>query len=626
MAKVSIDPLKETVKVGFDVGIGKASISVGPSGPKAEIGVNLGPIGKAGITLGPSGPGVSIGLGPVSIGMGPNSASGFESMVWDFGVARQTTKQVGCTITRETWIVGAGVLESESWTDPKCELPPQEPPLPQPSPQALGKPVINDYIPPGDPACVALISVRAIVLDYFSGIPWWCWVYPHGRDGRDTRASSTAELKIHPEDDANLENFDLSIWPRYRLVGQKNMQVVNTEWSALDSASPWNGTGKRKVTALFKGPITLGHAWNSRISPEITLRNIGINEVSRSFENEITNVGAHTPQEFTFILAYGKASKINEHFNALNKSSANNVSEGHWIERTNGGLEFPLGAGPCTGSRVYIYSLQHTITRFVTRKPTPPKSPPNKPPEPMDKACCAMIKELHEFFQVERIKNKGFEIPNRLQIAGGEGEAKYNNWMQITEALIRISDHLGLHPLSVSVADLRSDIEGNQTFGANFASGTQGIQAAMSHLWLSGGKSDTITAFLYKLSVLTIQMMLLNCKQSGDLQALKDMIGGSTKPSVETVRTPLNIAAGVKDSSKKNRGKGFGKEKGQSKQPIAESVPEFDPAMADPNTLFPEFLKNRDNEISIEQFDGDKDIYDLLTLIILKIEKLEYRG
>ena len=549
--KVSIDPMKQTAKLGFDVGIGKASISVGTSGPEAELEVNLGSVGKAGISLSPSGPGMSIGLGPVSIGVGPNSASGFESMTWDFGVAKQTTKQVGCTVARETWIVGGGVVESESWTDPKCE---PDPKSPAPAPNTPG---IEGNIP-GPKHCkggsFALASSPAWGPNQVIGVG-----EAMAADLASINAGASHEFGKQDEASDNRRAdyyFGIGLWKTELRKGVK--QTWRGHWHWIDEHRP--DTRLPMVGRIkSEGAVGYSHSYN--------------------------------------ILYYYSETRSG------------------WF--TSGGFN-------------------HSFTITNVQPPpacprgniAPPPQIPNTPPRPMDKGCCAMIKELHEFFQVERIKNKGFEIPNRLQIAGGEGESTYNNWMEITEALIRVSDHLGLHPLNVSVADMRSDIEGNQTFGANFASGTQGIQAAMSQLWSHGGKFDTITTFLYKLSVLTVQMMLLNCKQSGDLQALKAMIGGSTIPVVETVRTPLNIAAGVKQSTpKKTKGKGFGKNKKQSSQPaVTSDTPEFDPAMADPNSLFPEFLKNRDNDIVIDQFDGNKDIYDLLTIVIMKLEKLEYRG
>lgn len=115
MAKPTIDPGAGRIGIGFDIaGIGKAEISIGDRSV-----------------------GGKLGIGPISIEVGTESASGFESLEWDFGAIKQTTKQLGCTITRETWIVGAGVVESETWTDPKCEPDPTTP-TPVPSPNTPG--------------------------------------------------------------------------------------------------------------------------------------------------------------------------------------------------------------------------------------------------------------------------------------------------------------------------------------------------------------------------------------------------------------------------------------------------------------------------------------------------------
>ncbi|TAF37968.1 MAG: hypothetical protein EAZ69_06140 [Oscillatoriales cyanobacterium] len=118
------------------------SPTIDPQRGRAGIGFEIAGIGKAGISIGADSIGGKLGVGPVSVGVGTGSASGFESLEWDFGVAKQKTTQTGCTITRESWIVGVGVTESETWTDPRCELPPTPTPTPTtPTPAIYPPPV-----------------------------------------------------------------------------------------------------------------------------------------------------------------------------------------------------------------------------------------------------------------------------------------------------------------------------------------------------------------------------------------------------------------------------------------------------------------------------------------------------
>ena len=226
-----------------------------------------------------------------------------------------------------------------------------------------------------------------------------------------------------------------------------------------------------------------------------------------------------------------------------------------------------------------------------------------------------------KFFQIEEIEKKGFRVPRRLQMTGGSGDDKLKNWAEITAAMIRIQDHLGLHPMTVQIQDARPDIEGDQSAGFKAASATQALMLSQAKIWQSDGKIDSMQTFLYKLSVLCTNMMVLSAKQSGDLQAIKDALGANFQDATEEVVTPFNVFAGVKERNKS--GQGFGK------TPLAQentNIAEIDPTKVDPNVLFPEFLKCRSNEFSYQQFGGGKDIMDMLTLIVMQLEKINARN
>lgn len=287
--------------------------------------------------------------------------------------------------------------------------------------------------------------------------------------------------------------------------------------------------------------------------------------------------------------------------------------------------------GQYTNIRVFVveYSCTPPLVKRdelipdYTSGPSGPPAPWSYPPtKPMDKSCCSMLRKIMEFFRINDITTSGFPIPERLQMTGGEGEQICKDWAEIHAATIRIIDHLGVHPFSVAVTDLRSDIEGNQGFEMDLPSATQAMQIQMAKLWSEGGKADTMQRFIFQLSLLTTHIAIMNAKQIAGIEAIKDALGADFEFTQDPFRLPFNLKAG-QVTTDTTRGKGFDPKK---KKDIVESNGiEYDPERLDPSVLFSEFLQPGDTTIAYEKFAGNKDVMDLLKLIIIKLEKLQNR-
>ncbi|MEK0186494.1 hypothetical protein [Microcoleus anatoxicus] len=246
----------------------------------------------------------------------------------------------------------------------------------------------------------------------------------------------------------------------------------------------------------------------------------------------------------------------------------------------------------------------------------PSPSPGNRPP--MSQTCCealkADIEDIKTVLATKEMLAKKLTFPWRTRIAGGTGNEIIEDYPNLLRAIAQQIDHLGIHPPKLSVKDLNNAIAGDQGLENQFPSATQGFEALMAQIWDVNGDVDTLTNFLYRLSWLCVQQSMNLARLSGDIKAIKDMCGGECEPVEATLTTPFNISAGTENST---RGKGFAKKGGDK---IDNRI--------DLNTekateeLLPDFLRVRDNNLVIERFSGDKDIFDLLTIIILKLEKL----
>lgn len=259
------------------------------------------------------------------------------------------------------------------------------------------------------------------------------------------------------------------------------------------------------------------------------------------------------------------------------------------------------------------------VSKVLPRKVLPRKVLPsagNRPPMPQD--CCeslkADIEDIKTVLATKEMLAKKLTFPWRTRIAGGTGNEIIEDYPNLLRAIAQQIDHLGIHPPKLSVKDLNNAIAGDQGLENQFPSATQGFEALMAQIWDVNGDVDTLTNFLYRLSWLCVQQSMNLARLSGDIKAIKEMCGGECEPVEATLTTPFNISAGTENST---RGKGFAKKGGDK---IDNRI--------DLNTekateeLLPDFLRVRDNNLVIERFSGNKDIFDLLAIIILKLEKL----
>lgn len=274
------------------------------------------------------------------------------------------------------------------------------------------------------------------------------------------------------------------------------------------------------------------------------------------------------------------------------------------------------------GSNLDYYTMPSgTRSKCFPETPSaPPPSAGNRPP--MKEDCCkelaADLADLKEVLAVKEMLKGNLTFPWRLRMPGGQGDEVIKNYPNLARAMTQVIDHLGIHPPKLSIKDINNAIAGDQSIQNQFPSATQGFEALMAQVWDANADVDTLTNFLYRLSWLCVQQSMNLAVVSADIQSIKHMIGGETTPDKATITTPFNIGAGVKEAS--TRGKGFGKNKNGEIDKKIDANTELST-----ESLLPDFLKIRDNDIIIERYTGDKDLVDMLSLILLKLETLSAR-
>lgn len=268
------------------------------------------------------------------------------------------------------------------------------------------------------------------------------------------------------------------------------------------------------------------------------------------------------------------------------------------------------------------YSLKYVINQVIPigKQPLSPRPAPSLPSpgnQPiMPESCCealqADIADIKEVLATKEILAGKLTFPWAMRMPGGQGEEVIMDYPNLMRAIAQMIDHLGIHPPKLSIKDINNAIAGDQSLSNQFPSATQGFEALMAQVWDANADVDTLTNFLYRLSWLCVQQSMNLAVLSGKTQSILDMIGGATEPSETTITTPFNIGAGV-GGKPPTRGQGFGK--------INKKI-DVNTEMAT-ESLLPDFLKIRENSIVVENFSGEQDIFDKLTMIAMKLETIQ---
>jgi hypothetical protein len=548
------------------------SVSGSVGGQKGSVGVkdngtiNIG-IDVAGVKLGVTsdyGGAGTIGFGGQSITWGAEGGN-IKLGVGGFEVSVEARD---CVVVETKKIAGM-IVAQRSYPDPGCKSPePSEPPkTPEPPPPNSSDPVIAVEVPNTDVEGWVFIHVR------FRG----GWAYKDGvkipLPEAFHRRQITSVVDKTRSRWVNRAPFDITLFP--------------SEAGGFTYLAP-------KGTYLFIHSVIVKDARFSGFFGDIPT-------LAWQFASSLYFSGDASP-----LFLWGNFSVIR---NFLRIKNEQNAIEAQKIDEQ--------GIRPLT----HEYIPYACIPFIDPPSAVFPPSAGNRPPMP--ESCCeslkADIEDIKLVLATKEMLAKKLTFPWRLRMPGGEGDEIITDYPNLARCIAQMIDHLGIHPPKLSIKDINNAVAGDQSISNQFPSATQGFEALMAQVWDANADVDTLTNFLYRLSWLCVQQSMNLAVVSSDIQCIKDMVGGTIKLNEASITTPFNIGAGVKEAS--TRGKGFGKAPGGGIDKKIDANTELST-----ESLLPDFLKIRKNPIVVESFAGDKDIFDMLSMVLLKIETLLARG
>ena len=448
---INVDPVKQSISAEVELGIRKG------------FGINLG----AEVAKTPTGASVSnVSFGVNVLGFGVN-AEGRGSDYGKLGVSAfginvsiandengQTSIRLGIDLPGFGWGV---TFQPDGKKKEEPSLPPPPPPLPNEpiTTETQLTPIENNYIPPGDPICYALIGVSQISWNYYNGIPWECggqFMSPHF--GYDVTSRSTTLLNVLESDEEIAVASPVhSLPPRFKLreISDASLNAVN--WSMLDFANSYYGygareviTGERSYRIVKKG---LPGGW-----PRVQSAPGGIQYVECSLPEQESYTPSSSgdtkdysaPSTKNGLIATGRASAINTWLNALNQMPSNNRK----VINQQPGRFSSLPQCITVGGSMYYF--QYMVNRFIVSKPPKievPQNLPNQPQKYKHMECCDKVEEIYKYLGIAKLKKQKMKIAKQFLVPGGSGTEDCEDYYQITQALFKmLANGLIINPVS----------------------------------------------------------------------------------------------------------------------------------------------------------------------------------
>ena len=227
------------------------------------------------------------------------------------------------------------------------------------------------------------------------------------------------------------------------------------------------------------------------------------------------------------------------------------------------------------------------------------KEPPGKPPMRQNECCTAstkMIREIHKALDVRELLDNQLIVPNRLVAPNAKGSAKLKSYLEISQWLMRMSDHLGIHPFKASLTDANAAQAGNQKVEIQFASGTAGLRQVVELLLENKGDAAARLNLQIRSAVAIAQVLKVATITSKTASAIANFIGMPLKEKISKIKMPFDISLG-----KRRQLKGFDPSK--QKEAAIEAIGMNEEASTE--EILPEFLQTGEQPYVHETYDGN---------------------
>jgi hypothetical protein len=197
---------------------------------------------------------------------------------------------------------------------------------------------------------------------------------------------------------------------------------------------------------------------------------------------------------------------------------------------------------PIYGDWILLSTGESKFECLSAPTPLKPISLPNLPQEtkPMDK-CCELVKEIHKYLGIEKLKRNGFPVSKAFLTPGGTGEEKEFDYYEIMQALFRmLANGLIINPKS-------------KPLGANWQSANATAWASGMYEMMAEAMSDGNSSQRFEISVMMqlVQMMAAIAETSRKVEFVADAIGLEPEPVSEELPVCFTIHESHKGFGKK---------------------------------------------------------------------------
>ncbi|MCC3589082.1 hypothetical protein, partial [Microcoleus sp. PH2017_28_MFU_U_A] len=294
------------------------------------------------------------------------------------------------------------------------DLPPPAVQSPPPAPISITTPlapIINSYVPEGDPICLALVGNSRSSWSYYNGVPWHCTTGWNVGDhfGYNRQGNGFLSIDVHPADENKITSLTQMKSPypfgvRVNKTGGGNgvetsrvhFDMTDTGWGLAAGESV---SGEIIVATVEDGLIS---GFSQNVAPGVVRFGISIRAIvssSQTSTRPATRAGNRlfipsVYPESPFALL-GKASLINDYLNSLNSNASANVK----TVRQSGEKECTLVSGNAV-------TLQYMVNRLIfdTTPVQIPQNLPNYPQRYKPMNCCDKVEEIYKYLGIAKMK------------------------------------------------------------------------------------------------------------------------------------------------------------------------------------------------------------------------------
>ncbi|GGA53290.1 hypothetical protein [Okeania sp. KiyG1] len=168
-----------------------------------------------------------------------------------------------------------------------------------------------------------------------------------------------------------------------------------------------------------------------------------------------------------------------------------------------------------------------------------------------------LIAQNNRVLRPNELLNEGFEYPNAWVASRGKKTSKAFNYLELFELATKMLDHLGIHPLQATLADLNPAKPGEQAWGIKTYNATHAIKLILEYIKETDGDQAAGLNLNIRMAVLIGEMYVMMNSMVESQQSLYQALGFDIKEDTDYIENfPLDFTLGA--GGKQTTGVSFG--------------------------------------------------------------------